>query len=46
MPSRERAAFLLRDQARYCVSMGSPLYAHLLERAAFDAESGRALRTD
>ena len=40
MPSRERAAFLLRDQARYCAAMGSPLYAHLLERAAEDADSG------
>jgi hypothetical protein len=40
MPSRERAAFLLRDQAAYCADMGSPLYAHLLERAAADAEKG------
>ena len=40
MPSRERAAFLLRDQARYCEAMGSPLYAHLLERAAEDAGAG------
>ena len=40
MPTRERAAFLLRDQASYCAAMGSPLYAHLLERAADDAEAG------
>ena len=40
MPSRDRAAFLLRDQGRYCADMGSPLYAYLLERAAEDAESG------
>ena len=40
VPSRERAAFLLRDQAAYCTAMGSPLYAHLLERAAADAEAG------
>lgn len=38
MPTPERAAFLLRDQASYCAAMGSPLYAHLLERAADDAE--------
>jgi len=44
MPSRERAAFLLRDQAAYCAAMGSPLYAHLLERAAADAESGGAVQ--
>jgi hypothetical protein len=40
LPTRERAAFLLRDQASYCAAMGSPLYAHLLERAAEDAEAG------
>jgi hypothetical protein len=40
MPSRERTAFLLRDQAGYCAAMGSPLYAHLLERAAADALAG------
>jgi len=44
MPSRERAAFLLRDQAAYCAAMGSPLYAHLLERAAADAEAGGAVQ--
>jgi hypothetical protein len=38
--SRERTAFLLRDQAAYCAAMGSPLYAHVLERAAEDAEAG------
>jgi hypothetical protein len=37
MPTPERAAFLLRDQASYCAAMGSPLYAELLERAADDA---------
>ena len=40
MPTPERAAFLLRDQASYCAAMGSPLYAHLLERAADDAAAG------
>jgi len=40
MPSSERTAFLLRDQASYCAAMGSPLYARLLERAADDAEAG------
>jgi hypothetical protein len=40
VPSPERAAFLLRDQGRYCADMGSRLYAHLLERAAGDAEAG------
>ena len=42
MPERARAVFLLRDQARQCVAMGSPLYAGLLERAALDAEAGGA----
>lgn len=37
MPTPERAAFLLRDQASYCAAMGSPLYAHLLEQSALDA---------
>lgn len=32
-------AWLLRDQARACEAMGSPLYAYLLERAAEDAEA-------
>jgi hypothetical protein len=45
MPSRERASFLLRDQAAYCAAMGSPLYAHLLERAAEDADAGGAVFT-
>ena len=40
MPSPERAAFLLRDQASWCAAMGSPLYAHLLEGAAEDAAAG------
>jgi hypothetical protein len=40
VPSRERAAFLLRDQGSYCAAMGSPLYAELLERAADDAAAG------
>lgn len=43
MPTRERAAFLLRDQASYCAAMGSPLYAQLLERAADDAAAGGAV---
>jgi hypothetical protein len=37
MPTPERAAFLLRDQASYCDAMGSPLYARLLEQAGDDA---------
>ena len=40
MPDRARASFLLRDQARQCEAMGSPLYAALLERAADDALAG------
>ena len=40
MPDRARAVFLLRDQARQCAAMGSPLYAALLERAAEDALAG------
>jgi len=40
VPTRERAAFLLRDQGSYCAAMGSPLYAELLERAADDAAAG------
>jgi hypothetical protein len=40
VPTRERAAFLLRDQASYCAAMGSPLYANLLEHAADDAAAG------
>jgi hypothetical protein len=40
MLSRERASFLLHDQASYCAAMGSPLYARLLERAADDARAG------
>lgn len=43
MPSPERAGFLLRDQASYCAAMGSPLYAHLLDQAAADAEAGGAV---
>ena len=43
MPTRERAAFLLRDQASYCDAMGSPLYARLLEHAADDAAAGGAV---
>jgi hypothetical protein len=38
MPTTARLAALLRDQARSCAVMGSPLYAHLLEQAATDAE--------
>jgi hypothetical protein len=43
MPTPERAAFLLRDQASYCEAMGSPLYAALLRRAAEDALRGGAV---
>lgn len=37
---RERTAWQLRDQARSCAAMGSPLYGHLLERAAEDCAAG------
>jgi len=40
VPNRARAVFLLRDQARQCAAMGSPLYAALLESAAEDARAG------
>jgi hypothetical protein len=36
----ERAASLLREQARSCAAMGSPLYASLLDRASEDVEQG------
>lgn len=39
-PSRARIASLLRDQARQCAALGSPLYGHLLARAAEEAEHG------
>lgn len=37
---RDRAVSLLRDQARWCAELGSPLYALLLARAAEDAADG------
>ena len=37
---RRHAAWQLLVQARSCAAMGSPLYAHLLERAAADCEDG------
>jgi hypothetical protein len=40
LASRERAAFLLREQSRACADYGSPLYAELLARAAEDAQAG------
>lgn len=40
MPDRERTVLLLRDQARSCRVMGSPLYAGVLELAADDAAAG------
>ena len=41
MQSEQRAtADLLREQARWCRQLGSPLYAALLERAADDVEDG------
>ncbi|TMJ98052.1 MAG: DUF2332 domain-containing protein [Actinobacteria bacterium] len=36
---RAKAATLLRAQALACGSLGSPLYAHLLERAADDVQA-------
>ena len=41
MPPEQRAtADLLREQARWCHQLGSPLYGALLERAADDVEGG------
>jgi hypothetical protein len=37
---RGHLAWLLRDQARACEAMGSPLYAHLLGGAGADVEGG------
>jgi hypothetical protein len=37
---RDHVAWQLRDQARACEVMGSPLYAFLLRRAAEDVERG------
>lgn len=39
MLTRERAAFLLTQQAANCEAFGSPLYAELLSRAAHDVET-------
>jgi hypothetical protein len=38
--SEDRAVSLLRDQARWCADLGSPLYSLLLSRAAEDAAEG------
>ncbi|GAA3429430.1 DUF2332 domain-containing protein [Streptosporangium sandarakinum] len=38
--SRERAAVMVEYQARACRSLGSPLYAFLLERVARDVREG------
>ncbi|MEO5761996.1 MAG: DUF2332 domain-containing protein, partial [Vicinamibacteria bacterium] len=43
MLSRDRACFLLREQANTCSAFGSPLYGDLLERAAREVESGGRL---
>jgi hypothetical protein len=40
MPDRDRTVLLLREQARSCQVMGSPLYAGVLELAAEDAAAG------
>lgn len=40
MLSRERAAFLLREQGKTCAAFGSLLYGDLLEHAARDVEVG------
>jgi hypothetical protein len=37
---RDRTAWQFRVQARSCAEMGSPLYGHLLERAAEDCAAG------
>jgi hypothetical protein len=39
-----RLAGLLREQARWCADLGSPLYAELLRRSAEDVESGGVAR--
>ena len=39
-PPRAHVGWQLRTQAVACASMGSPLYAHLLEDAAADVEAG------
>ncbi|HET7294514.1 MAG TPA: DUF2332 domain-containing protein [Vicinamibacteria bacterium] len=39
MEPRSHVARQLRDQARSCAEMGSPLYAHLLVKAATDVEA-------
>jgi hypothetical protein len=38
--SQSTLARLLRDQAKACTALGSPLYAQLLRRAVEDAEAG------
>ncbi|MDP9480944.1 MAG: DUF2332 domain-containing protein, partial [Actinomycetota bacterium] len=38
--ARGAVARRLRRQAEACRALGSPLYAHLLERSAVDAEAG------
>ncbi|MFF5207229.1 DUF2332 domain-containing protein [Streptosporangium sp. NPDC000396] len=38
--SQERAAVMVEHQARGCASLGSPLYAFLLERVAQDVRAG------
>ena len=38
--AKQQVAARLRDQANACRTMGSPLYADLLDRAADDAEAG------
>jgi hypothetical protein len=40
MLSRDRACFLLREQAAMCAAFGSPLYADLLGRVAGEIEGG------
>lgn len=39
-PPRDHCAWQLRVQSRACARMGSPLYAHLLDRAAVDCQQG------
>jgi hypothetical protein len=40
VPRAARLAGLLREQSGHCSRLGSPLYAHLLDRAADDLEQG------
>jgi hypothetical protein len=42
-PVEHRLAWLLRVQSAACAAMGSPLYAHLLDQAAANADGGGSI---